>query len=84
MTSLTELGQLGGTLATVVAFLYYLNKKDNKDKEIYSAFNTIINNHLHDSQIVIKENSKALTKVAVNIKGLSHLIKNNKKKKIEV
>ena len=84
MTSLTELGQLGGTLATVVLFLLYLNKKDDRDEKTYDAFNTTINNHLHDSQIVIKENSKALTKVAVNIKGLSHLIKNNKKKKIEV
>ena len=71
MESLQGLSQLGGTVATVVLFLYYLNKKD-------TVFNKIVSNHLEHSSKIIKENSKALTKVAVNIKELSLVIKNGK------
>ena len=74
MTNLQELSQLGGTLATVVLFLYYLNKRD-------AGFDKVINNHLEHSGRIIKENSKALTKVAVNLKELSVVIKNGKKKR---
>jgi len=71
MESIQGLSQLGGTVATVVLFLYYLNKKD-------TGFNKIVSNHLEHSSKIIKENSKALTKVAVNIKELSLVIKNGK------
>ena len=71
MNNIEGLAQLGGTLATVVLFLYYLNKKDNE-------INKMINNHLHTANGVIKENSKALKDVAVNIKELSLCIKNGK------
>jgi hypothetical protein len=73
MENLNSLAQLGGTVATVVIFLYYLAKKDE-------GFNKIIDNHLIHSNKVIKDNSKALNKVSVNLKELSLTIKNNGKK----
>jgi hypothetical protein len=73
MENLNSLAQLGGTVVTVVLFLYYLAKKDE-------GFNKIIDNHLIHSNKVIKDNSKALNKVSVNLKELSLTIKNNGKK----
>lgn len=80
MTTLQELAQLGGTLATVVLFLLYLNKKDELSKKTYEEFNTTINNHLDHSTKVIKDNNNVLTKMMVNIKELSLVIRNLKKK----
>ena len=70
MDNINSLTQLGGTVATVVLFLYYLNKKDD-------GFNKIVNNHLVHSNKVIKDNSKALNKVSVNLKELSMKIVKN-------
>ena len=81
MTNLQELAQLGGTLATVILFLLYLNKKDELNKKTYEEFNTTINNHLDHSTNVIKENNNVMTKVAVNLKELSLVIKDSKKNK---
>jgi len=75
MSELAEFAQLGGTAFTVVAFLFYLRKKDELDKETYSDFNSTIKNHLSHSNKVIKDNSGALKKVAVNIKELSIVVK---------
>ena len=68
-----EVAQLGGTVVTVVLFLYYLMKKD-------AGFNKIIDNHLTHSNAIIKDNSKAHNKVAVNLKEVSLTIKRNGKK----
>ena len=65
-----EVAQLGGTVVTVVLFLYYLMKKD-------AGFNKIIDNHLTHSNEIIKDNSKALNKVAINLKEVSLTIKKN-------
>lgn len=73
MENINGLAQLGGTVATVVLFLYYLNKKD-------TGFNKIVENHLSHSNKIIKDNSRALTKVSVNLKELSTIIKNGKKR----
>ena len=72
MNDFNGLAQLSGTVATVVLFLYYLNKKD-------TGFNKMISNHLMTSNKIIKDNSKALSKVSVNLKELSLVIKKNGK-----
>ena len=72
ITTLKELANLGGTVATVVIFLYYLSKKD-------AGFNKVIENHLSHTNKIIKDNSKAFNKVAVNLKELSIVIKNGEK-----
>jgi hypothetical protein len=79
MTVLQELAQLGGTLATVVLFLFYLNKKDELNKKTYDEFNTTINNHLDHSTKVIKENNEVITKIAVALKELCIIIKGTKR-----
>lgn len=81
MTNLQELAQLGGTLATVILFLIYLNRKDEISKKTYEEFNATINNHLDHSTKVIKENNDVLKNIAVNIKELSLSIAGIKKKK---
>jgi len=80
MIALQELAQLGGTLATVVLFLFYLNKKDEMNKKTYDQFNTTINNHLDHSAKVIKENNDVMTNVAVTLKELCMVIRKNGKK----
>lgn len=76
---LKEISNIGGQLAVVILFLLYLTKKDELNKKSYDQFNQTISNHLHTSNKVIQENSKALKKVAVNLKELSIAIKNGKK-----
>lgn len=81
MENIEKLSNLGGTVITVVLFLYYLNRKDcmieKKDEDI----NKMINNHLQHSGKIIKENSKALNKVSINLKELSMVIKKNGNRK---
>lgn len=72
MENIEKLANLGGTVVTVVLFLYYLNKKDE-------SINKIIGNHLQHSNKIIKDNSKALSKVSVNLKELSIIIGKNTK-----
>lgn len=72
MENIEKLANLGGTVVTVVLFLFYLNKWQTE-------VNKIISNHLHTSGKVIKDNSRALNKVSVNLKELSLTIKNSKK-----
>ncbi len=74
----TALAQIGGTLATVVLFLRYLQKKDEETKNTYDAFNKMINNHLHTSDVIIKKNTTALNNVSSNLKNLSSLISDKK------
>lgn len=81
INEIKEVVQLGGTVTTVILFLYYLNKKDEMNKKTYKEFNSMINNHLHTSNSIIEKNSQALSKVAVNLKVLSVIIKNEKKVK---
>jgi len=72
INEIKEVVQLGGTVTTVLLFLFYLSKRD-------AGFDKVINNHLQHSGKIIKDNSKALNKVAVNLKELSIVIKNSKK-----
>jgi len=80
VNELVEFTQLGGTAFTVVAFLFYLRKKDELDKGTQDGFDEIIKNHLNHSNKVIKENSGALKKVAVNMKELSILVRRANRK----
>jgi len=72
MENIEKLANLGGTVVTVILFLYYLAKKD-------AGIDKMISNHLQHSSKIIKENSKALNKVALNIKELSMMIGKNTK-----
>jgi len=79
MESLEGLAQLGGTLATVVVFIWYLMQKDKTNNKIYEEFNTTINNHLDHSTRVIEKNNQIYNKMAVTLKELCIIIKKNKK-----
>lgn len=72
MENIEKLANLGGTVITVVLFLYYLNKKDE-------SINKMVSNHLQHSGKIIKDNSKALNKVSINLKELSIIIGKNTK-----
>ena len=71
INEITTIAQLGGTVTTVIFFLVYLNKKD-------VGIEKVINNHLTHSNKIIKDNSKALNKISVNLKELSIVIKSKK------
>jgi len=75
MEGIEKLANLGGTVVTVVLFLYYLNKKDE-------SINKVVSNHLQHTGQIIKDNSKALNKVSINLKVLSMMIKKNGKNTI--
>ena len=86
---LKEIAQLGGTVVTVVLFLFYLNKKDERSKKTYdqfnstiNSFNTTMNNHMDHSTKAINENTKAMTKVAVYLKESKTTIKFLNKKNV--
>lgn len=70
LDNIKELAQLGGTVITVFAFIGYLIKKDEQ-------FNKIIQNHLNHSNKVIEKNTQVMKRVAVNLKGLTDIIKQN-------
>ena len=81
INEIKEVAQLGGQVVIVVLFLTYLYNKGKLDKQTFDRFDTMISNHLHTSSGIIKDNSKALNKVAVNLKELSIVIKNGRKVK---
>ena len=72
LSNVKEIANLGSQVVIVLLFLYYLNKKDE-------AVNKVVSNHLQHSEKIIKDNSKALNKVSVNLKELSIVIKSSKK-----
>jgi predicted membrane-bound dolichyl-phosphate-mannose-protein mannosyltransferase len=81
MDNIEKLAQLGGTVATVLIFIYYLIQKDKTNNKIYEEFNTTINNHLDHSTRVIERNNDIYTKMAVTLKELCLIIKKNGYKK---
>jgi predicted membrane-bound dolichyl-phosphate-mannose-protein mannosyltransferase len=81
MPSIEQLANLGGTLATVVIFVYYLLQRDKTNNKIYEEFNTTISNHLDHSTKVIERNNDIYTKIAVTLKELCLIIKKNGYKK---
>ena len=73
IADIEKLANLGGTVITVVLFLFYLNKKDD-------SINRVINNHLEHSGKIIEKNSSVITQIEVTLKELSMVIRKNGKK----
>ncbi len=71
MNDIEKLAQLGGTLATVVVFIYYLTRKDKETKSTFDAFNKTIQNHLEHALKVELQISKALNNLTNCINTLS-------------
>jgi hypothetical protein len=76
------LAQLGGTLATVVIFIWYLTQKDKQSKCTFDAFNLTlkeqndlfnktITNHLAHALKVESEMTKSLTKLSGCINSMA-------------
>jgi hypothetical protein len=82
MNNLEGLAQLGGTLATVVIFIWYLMQKDKTNNKVYEEFNTTINNHLDHSTRVIERNNETYNKMSLTLKELCIIIRNSKRKKV--
>jgi len=74
-----SLASLGGTVVTVVAFIWYLTQKDKANNVIYEKFNTTIANHLEHSSKVIERNNEAYTQIAVTLKELCMIIRKTNK-----
>ena len=74
-----SLASLGGTVVTVVAFIWYLTQKDKANNVIYEKFNTTIANHLEHSSKVIERNNEAYTQIAVTLKELCVIIRKTNK-----
>jgi len=70
--NIESLAQLGGTVITVIAFLYYMNKKDVE-------FNKTIQNHLVHSNQVIDKNSDAMIKISNSLEELCVLVRKDNK-----
>ena len=81
MQGIEQLAQLGSTLATVVLFLFYLERKDKRSKDTYDNFNQTIKNHLEHSTSVIKENSEMIRQSSIGFQKLCDAIKVFTKKK---
>ena len=73
IADIEKLANLGGTVITVVLFLFYLNKKDD-------SINRVINNHLEHSGKIIEKNSSVITQIEVTLKELCMVIRKNGKK----
>lgn len=80
MNEIQTIAQLGGTVFTVVAFLYYLSRRDDLNKKTYEEFNRTIENHLHNSNLIIKESSVTNKKLAMRLQDLTGCIKGLTKK----
>ena len=76
---LEKIAQLGGTIVTVVIFIWYLSQKDKASNEVYNKFNTTISNHLDHSTKIIEKNSNAYIQIAITLKELCILMKKNNK-----
>ncbi len=76
---LEKLAQLGGTIVTVVIFIWYLIQRDKASNEIFNQFNTTINNHLDHSTKVIEKNGEAYLQIATTLRELCILMKKSNK-----
>ncbi len=70
--NIEQLTQLGGTVVTVISFLYFMDKQNR-------IFNTTINNHLAHSNKVIDKNSSAMTKISNSLQQLCITMKKDNK-----
>ena len=74
MENIEKLANLGGTVTTVVIFIWYLKGQG-------AIFNETINNHLKHSTRVIEENNKINSKIQVTLRELCLTLKNGNGKK---
>ena len=70
-TGLENLAQLGGTLATVVVFVWYLIQKDKQINKTLDTFNSTIKNHLAHALTVEVQMTKALSSLTNCITAMS-------------
>ena len=66
-----QLAQLGGTVSTVLIFVYYLSKKDQLNRQTYQEFNNTITSHLVRSSEQMKEVAITNVKVAERLEQVS-------------
>lgn len=66
--TIKEVSQLGGTVVTVVSFLYYMLKQNQE-------FNKTIQNHLDHSNRVIDKNSDAMIQITATLQDLCTTLK---------
>lgn len=60
------------SLATAGAFIYYLIRKDNDNRETYECFNKTIQNHLKHSRKTEADLAKSLQRLADSIESLKN------------
>ena len=68
MDNIEKLANLGGTVTTVVIFIWYLREQGK-------LFNQTINNYLVHSTKVIEKNNEAMLKVNITLKELCLALK---------
>lgn len=71
MPDFENLASLGGTVVTVIVFIWYLIQKDKQTNETFSGFNRTITNHLAHALEVEKQITKSLTNLTRCIVELS-------------
>ena len=72
MMNFEALANLGGTVVTVIAFLYFNDK-------MIKGFNSTIQNHLHTSNEVINKNSNTMIKISTTMEKLCATLKKSEK-----
>ncbi len=70
--NIESLAQLGGTVVTVIAFLYFMDKQNK-------VFNITIQNHLEHSNKVIEKNSDVMIKISNTLEELCLLVRGSNK-----
>jgi uncharacterized damage-inducible protein DinB len=71
MPDFENLASLGGTVVTVIVFIWYLMQKDKQMNETFNGFNRTITNHLAHALEVEKQITKSLTNLTGCISDLS-------------
>lgn len=71
---LLKLANIGGTIATVAIFIWYLYQKGRQDQNTYDRFNTTINNHLDHAQSLQKETNAVNSELAKRLQQLTDVI----------
>lgn len=61
-------------VSVTVVFIWYLIRKDKLNKDTYDRFSNIVENHLHQSNTVIKNATKTNVNISATLTRLSGLI----------
>lgn len=79
ISELEKIANLGGTVSTVLIFVWYLTKQGELQSKKDESINKIISNHLDHSTKVIENNGTIITKVEVALKELCILFRKSNK-----